>query len=78
MRNPDGTLNGDLNDNIPALTSGSIVRYQSSSLDENQTTYDLLPVIVDRPPTIVASITDTSIPSIKPYATADASGRYAA
>lgn len=74
MRNSDGTLNGDLNDNLPALTSGSMARYASSSLDENQTTYDLLPVVINRPPSIVSSITDTSIPSIKPYSTADASG----
>jgi hypothetical protein len=74
MRNPDGTLNGDLNDSVPALISGSVVRYDLSSLDENQTTYDLLPVVVNKPPTIVASITETSIPQIKPYATADASG----
>jgi hypothetical protein len=76
MRNSDGTLNGDLNDNLPALTSGSIVRYDSSSLDENQTSYDLLPIIINRPPSIIASITETSTPKIKPYSTADATGTY--
>lgn len=73
MRNPDGTLNGDLNDNIPALTSGSVVRYESSSLNENETVYDLLPIVVNKPPIIIASITQTSIPQIKPYSTADPS-----
>lgn len=76
MRNSDGTLNGDLNDNLPALISGSMARYASSSLDENQTTYDLLPVVINRPPSIIASITETSTPSIKPYSTADASGNH--
>lgn len=76
MRNSDGTLNGDLNDGLPALTSGSIARYDSSSLDENQTTYDLLPVVINRPPSIIASITETSTPKIKPYSTANATGEY--
>lgn len=76
MRNADGTLNGDLNDNTPAYTSGSINRYVTSSLNENETSYDLLPVIINRPPIILEPITVASNPPIKPYSVADATGTY--
>jgi hypothetical protein len=76
MRFPDNTLIGDLNDNFSAKTSGSLVAYGSSSINENETVYDLLPVIVNRPPIIIASITQASTPKIQPYSTADASGKH--
>jgi len=74
MRNPDGTLNGDLNDNIPAYVSGTIGRIGLSTTNENETVYDLLPVFVNKPPIIVNPITEASTPPIKPYATANATG----
>lgn len=69
MRNPDGTLRGDLDDNIPALVSGSIVTYASSSLDENLTEYDLLSVPINKPPFILQPVTVSS--GIRPYVLAD-------
>jgi len=74
MRFPDGTLIGDLNDNFSAKTSQSISFIDLSTTDENQTTYDLLPVIINRPPEIVRPITEASQPTIKPYEVADATG----
>ena len=65
MRYPDGTLIGDLNDSVDALTSRSIVSYSTSSIDENQTTYNLLPVVVNRPPVIIQSIREASQPIIQ-------------
>lgn len=76
MRNPDGTLIGDLNDNLPANTSGSIVTYRLATINENETTYDLLPTVINKPPIIIAPIGETSTPKIKQYSTADASGKY--
>ena len=76
MRYPDQSLIGDLNDNFLAKTSGSItVTLTTSSIDENATTYDLLPVVINKPPVIVSPISEASTPSIKPYATADATGQ---
>ena len=76
MRFPDNSLIGDLNDNFSAKTSGSLTNYPLSTTNENETSYDLLPVIINRPPIIIASITEASTPSIQQYATADASGKY--
>lgn len=76
MRNSDGTLNGDSNDNISAKTSGSIVFLPTSSVDENLTSYDLIPVVLNRPPIITINVPDGSKPQIKPSQLADASGRY--
>jgi len=74
MRNPDGTLNGDLNDNLPAHSSGSISFFSLSNTNENETVYDLLPVFINKPPIIISPISEASDPPIKPYATADATG----
>ena len=74
MRFPDGTLIGDLNDDFSAKTSQSISFVDLSTTDENQTVYDLLPVIINRPPEIVRPITEASIPPIEPYEVADATG----
>ena len=72
----NGSLIGDLNDNISAETSGSLVNYQLSDTNENETQYDLLPTIVNRPPEIVTSIMDASTPPIESSALADSSGKY--
>lgn len=74
MRYPDQTLIGDLNDNFSAKTTQSISFVDLSITDENQTVYDLLPVIINRPPEIVRPITEASQPTIKPYEVADATG----
>lgn len=75
MRFPDGTLIGDLNDNFSAKTSQSISFVGLSTTDENQTVYDLLPVVINRPPEIVRPITEASQPPIEPYEVADATGK---
>lgn len=71
MRDNRGNLIGDLSDNIDAKTSGSIVRFLTSSIDENATVYDLLPVIINKPPIITADISEASFPPIKPYTAID-------
>lgn len=76
MRNIDGTLNGDLNDNISAIRTGSITIVPTSSIDENLTTYDLLPVIINEPPIITKPIAEASRPKIRSSATADATGKF--
>ena len=67
MRYADGTLVGDLNDNVSAITTGSITTYATSSINENQTNYSLLPVVVNQPPIIIKSIVEGSIPAIQAY-----------
>ncbi len=61
MRNPDGTLNGDLNDNLPAHSSGSISFFSLSNTNENETVYDLLPVFINKPPIIISPISEASV-----------------
>lgn len=48
----------------------------NTELNENTTTYDLIPTIINRPPIIVKSILEASTPQIKQYAAADASGDF--
>lgn len=72
----NGSLIGDLNDNVSAQTSGSLVDYKLSDVNENETQYDLLPAIINKPPEIVKSILDASTPPIQSSALADASGNY--
>ena len=76
MRNLDGTLNGDLNDNTSAFTSGSLIVVPTSSLDENLTVYSLLPIVINQPPIITKPIAEASRPKIRSAATADATGKY--
>lgn len=45
-------------------------------LDENATVYDLIPVIINKPPVIVRAVAEASTPPIKPYAAADATGDF--
>lgn len=76
MRFPDQTLIGDLNDAIFAITSGSVTTtLPESSINENETAYDLLPVIINRPPDIVSSIAEASIPQILPFSVVNNSGQ---
>jgi len=74
MRRLDGSLDGNLNDNISAKTSGSVVFVQTSSIDENLTQYDLLPVVVNKPPIITIPIWEGSRPQVKSANTANATG----
>lgn len=75
MRYPDQSLIGDLNDNVSAITSGSLsFSLPTSSLDENDTVYDLLPVIINRTPDIVVPIADASTPIIEPFGASDGRG----
>jgi hypothetical protein len=76
MRNLDNTLNGDLNDNISAYTTGSVTSLlPTSSINENETYYDLLPVVINQPPIINVPISNASRPTIKSSNSADASGQ---
>ncbi len=77
MRFPDQSLIGDLNDNTtPRITTGVFPSIPTSTTDENDTVYDLLPVIINRPPVITKPITEASTPQIKPYSTANATGDF--
>ena len=75
MRNLDDTLNGDLNDSISAYTTGSVASLlPTSSINENETSYDLIPVVLNQPPIITVTIGDASRPKIKSSTSANASG----
>jgi len=77
MRNLDNTLDGNLDDSISAFTTGSVASLlPTSSINENETAYDLLPVIINQPPIISKGIADASSPQIKASQTADASGKF--
>lgn len=76
MRYPDQSLIGDLSDGFYAKTSGSLSFLSRSTVDENDTVYDLLPVIVNRPPVIKKSIADASTPQIKPYTAVEDSSKF--
>jgi hypothetical protein len=76
MRYPDQSLIGDLSDSFYAKTSGSVNFIVPSEVNENNTTYNLLPIVINKPPVIISSITDASSPPIKPSITADGSSEY--
>lgn len=48
----------------------------NTTLNENETEYDLMPTVINRPPIILKSITEASTPQIRPYSAADASGNF--
>lgn len=76
MRYSNGELIGDLNDGVFATSSKSIIPLSASTdFNENETFYDLLPVIVNRPPVISGSIVTESTPLIKDIGVADGLGR---
>lgn len=66
MRGIDGRLIADLNDNLPANATGSILPPGTSSLNENLTEYVLLPIPINDPPYISKSIYEFSSPTIQP------------
>jgi hypothetical protein len=76
MRYPDQSLIGDLSDSFYAKTSGSVNFIVPSEVNENNTTYNLLPIVINKPPVIISSITDASTPPIKSSITADGSSEY--
>ena len=48
----------------------------NTDLNENETVYDLMPVIINRPPVVTRTIREASTPPIRPYAAADATPGY--
>lgn len=66
MRTLDGRLLADLNDNVSARITGSVEVLTTSSINENDTTYILLPERINAVPYISSSILNTSEPQIKP------------
>jgi hypothetical protein len=67
MRYADGTLIGDLGDNVLAITTGSVLSPVTSSIDENSTRYSLIPVQINQPPVFYKSITDETTPPTLSY-----------
>lgn len=66
MRTPDGRIVVDLGDNVISNISGSITTANISDINENATSYVLLPERINVVPYISSSIYDTSLPQIKP------------
>lgn len=76
MRYPNGELIGDLNDGVFATSSRDLATVPAlTNFDENDTFYDLLPVVVNRPPVISGSIVLESTPRIKDIDLSDGLGR---
>lgn len=48
----------------------------NDQLDENDTFYDLMPVIINQPPVIIKTLLEASLPPIRPVALADAVDGY--
>jgi hypothetical protein len=71
MRYLDGSLIGDLNDNFSATTTGSRGIYVTSSVDEENTIYDLIPTPINELPIITKNVVDSALPNIKPLTVAD-------
>lgn len=71
MRYLDGSLIGDLNDNFSATTTGSRGIYVTSSVDEENTIYDLIPTPINELPIITRNVVDSALPNIKPLTVAD-------
>lgn len=67
MRNKDGSLIGDLSDNVSAMITGSLAASAISDVNENDTNYTLLPTIYNQPPIITKSLIEGTIPSTKNY-----------
>ena len=67
MKNIDGSLIGDLNNDefTKYVTSSVFGLYPTSSINENNTVYDLFPAILNRPPIITNAISEASLPKIK-------------
>lgn len=67
MRYADGSLIGDINDSVSATTTGSFTTYTTSTINENQTNYTLLPVAYNQPPIITKSVIEGTIPPTKNF-----------
>ena len=67
MRNRDGSLVGDLGDNIVTAVTSSMLPYNKSIIDENQTLYSILPIDTNNTPKFTTSITDNTTPPTLPY-----------
>ena len=67
MRLSNGKLFGIIDDNIPAISEAPITEVPKSDRDEDQTTYDLLPVIINERPIITQGILDASKPTVNVY-----------
>lgn len=74
MRNLDGTLNGNLGDNNLVTFSGSLVNYVQSTINENETNYNLLSFNINKPPVITNTIGEASTPVILPYVMVNGTG----
>ena len=75
MRYANGELIGDSNDDVFATSSADIAQLNSlTDFNENETFYDLLPVVVNRPPVISGSIFLESDPDIRDIDLSDGSG----
>ena len=75
MRGIDGSIIIDLGDGVQTTLSGSLSSLAISTLDENDTIYNLYPIKINEPPIITAGILDASIPDIKPIQAAKTNRR---
>ncbi len=66
MRGLDGRLIADLNDSDPANVTGSVATIGKSDYNENLTSYNLLPELINFVPYFEKSAYDASEPVIKP------------
>ncbi len=71
---PDSVVLVPVQETQTRQTSSLATPDPNTTLDENATVYDLIPVIINKPPVVVRAVSEASTPPIKPYAAADASG----
>jgi hypothetical protein len=71
MRYLDGSLIGDLNDGFSAQVTGNKTIYVTSSVDEENTVYDLIPTLINQLPIIIVNAAEGSQPKIKNIVLAD-------
>jgi len=75
MRGIDGSIIVDLGDGKTTVISGSLSSLAISTLDENDTIYNLYPTKLNEPPIITTGILDASTPQIKPIQAAQLNRR---
>ncbi len=73
---PDSVVLVPVQETQTRQTSSLATPDPNTTLDENATVYDLIPVIINKPPVVVRAVSEASTPPIKPYAAADASGDF--
>lgn len=66
MRGADGRLILDLNDSVSTRVTGSVLSVSRTSINENNTSYSLLPELINYPPYFETSVYNISEPSIQP------------